>query len=129
MSSRLKDSGIEYTTKLNLFGHDKQRQCMKHAHDLGGQIDNEPIQLEERSTDDWEKRTYVTCECLGWRGVWNTPEKHRRHNDLGTKQYLTLPYYGRWILSAARTLVDKDLVTQTELMEKMIEIKKRRGEK
>ncbi|MCP3672236.1 MAG: nitrile hydratase subunit beta [Gammaproteobacteria bacterium] len=99
---------------------------MRTAHDLGGEDVHEPIEMEEKGeTKEWMSNTYVTCECLAWRGVWNTVEKHRRHVDLGTKQYLELPYYGRWILTAARVLVDKEHVTLTELMNKMEEVKNR----
>ena len=99
---------------------------MKRAQGLGGEYDQDPIQLEESGPPQkWEGNTYATCECLAWRGVWNTVEKHRRHNDLGTEQYLGLPYYGKWLLTAVRAMVDKDLITQSELVDKMVEVKKR----
>ncbi|GMR08580.1 MAG: hypothetical protein BMS9Abin26_1585 [Gammaproteobacteria bacterium] len=127
MSSDNEKTPEQYAPKINIFNHDRFRACMRTAHDLGGEQDDGPIQLEERTEkQQWEANTYVTCECLAWRGVWNTVEKHRRHVDLGTSQYLSLPYYGRWLLSAARVLVDKEHVTLTELMDKMDEVKKRR---
>ena len=68
----------------------------------------------------------MTTECLAWRGVWSAEERRRKQNvDLGTTQYLGLPYYGRWLLSAARILVDRDHVTLTELINKIDEVKKR----
>ena len=39
--------------------------------------------------------------------------------------YLGLPYYGRWIWSAARMLVDKKHISLAELMEKFVEVKSR----
>jgi hypothetical protein len=45
--------------------------------------------------------------------------------DLGTSQYLGLPYYGRWLLSAARILVEGHHITLTELINKIDEVKKR----
>jgi hypothetical protein len=36
-----------------------------------------------------------------------------------------LPYYGRWLLSAARILVDGHHITLTELINKIDEVKKR----
>ncbi|MCP4126127.1 MAG: nitrile hydratase subunit beta [Desulfobulbaceae bacterium] len=126
MTSDNEKKSAPYSPKINLFGHDQFRQCMRTAHDLGGEEVHEPIEMEEKGeTKEWMSNTYVTCECLAWRGVWNTVEKHRRHVDLGTKQYLELPYYGRWILTAARVLVDKEHVTLTELMNKMEEVKNR----
>ena len=73
-------------------------------------------------------RAYVTTECLAWRGTWCAEERRRMQNvDLGTTQYLGLPYYGRWLLSAARVLVDGHHVTLTELINKIDEVKKRHG--
>ncbi len=108
----------------DVFDHARFKECLRAAHDLGGQSDG-PIPLQERETKQWELNTFVTCECLAWRNVWNTVEKHRRHADLGQKQYLDLPYYGRWLLSAARVMVDKEHITLTELLDKIDEVKKR----
>ena len=42
------------------------------------------IQWHEKEEEQWELNTYVTCECLAWRGVWNAEERRRRQNvDLG----------------------------------------------
>jgi hypothetical protein len=102
------------------------KEALRIPHDLGGESGG-PIPLEERQQEPWELNTFVTCECLAWRGVWNTVEKHRRHADLGELQYLSMPYYGRWLLAAARALIDKDHVTITELTRKIDEVKKRHG--
>jgi len=115
------------TLKSDVFDTARFRECMKTAHDLGGE-EGGPISLQEREEGEkqpWEANTFITCECLAWRGVWNTVEKHRRHVDMGREQYLSLPYYGRWLISAARVMVDKEHVTLTELINKMDEVKKR----
>lgn len=98
---------------------------MHPPHDVGGQFDT-PIPYEEKEEEQWELNTYVTCEVLGWRGVWNSEERRRRaDNDLGYTLYLGLPYYGRWILAAARMLVDKNHISLTELIEKIADVKSR----
>jgi hypothetical protein len=62
----------------------------------------------------------------GMARAWCAEERRRMQNvDLGTTQYLGLPYYGRWLLSAARILVDGHHVTLTELINKIDEVKKR----
>jgi hypothetical protein len=102
---------------------------MHPPHDVGGQFDA-PILYEEKEEEQWELNTYVTCEVLGWRGVWNSEERRRRaDNDLGYALYLGIPYYGRWILAAARMLVDKNHISLTELIEKIAEVKSRHGKK
>lgn len=97
-------------------------------HDVGGQADV-PVPYEEKEEEYWELNTYVTCEVLGWRGVWNAEERRRiGNNDLGASLYYGLPYYGRWIWAAARMLVDKQHITLTELLGKIAEVKARHGQ-
>jgi hypothetical protein len=94
-------------------------------HDVGGQADA-PVRYEEKEEEQWELNTYVTCEVLGWRGVWNAEERRRiGNNDLGLSLYYGFPYYGRWIWAAARMLVDKNHVSLTELLEKIAEVRAR----
>ncbi len=105
------------------------RAYTRMPHDVGGEPDV-PIRWEEKEEEQWELNTFATCECLAWRGVWNAEERRRRQNvDLGQTQYLGLPYYGRWLLTAARILVDKQYVTLTELVNKIDEVKKRHEQK
>lgn len=93
-------------------------------HDVGGQRAI-PEPYREKGEEDWEMNTYVTCECLGWRGHWNSEMRRRAENDLGATQYFGYPYYARWITVAAKTLVDKGLVTTDELGAKMDEVRAR----
>jgi hypothetical protein len=105
--------------------HAQYAAYMQPVHDIGGQPDL-PVQYEEKEEEAWELNTYVTCEVLAWRGVWNAEERRRRgNNDVGLSVYLGVPYYGRWILAAARMLVDKNKISLTELMDKIAEVKAR----
>jgi thiocyanate hydrolase subunit beta len=105
--------------------HDKYMAYMQPPHDVGGQLDI-PVQYEEKEEELWELNTYVTCEVLGWRGVWNAEERRRRgNNDLGISLYCGFPYYGRWVLCAAKMLVDKNHISLTELIEKIAEVRTR----
>ena len=45
--------------------------------------------------------------------------------DVGRAEYLGLPYYGRWLLSVARILVEKHHIGLTELTERMAEVTSR----
>lgn len=111
----------------NTFDHARYKESMRIVHDLGGEQGG-PISQEERKSEPWELNTYAICECLSWRGVWTNVEKLRRAADLGDK-YLALPYSGRWLLAAARALVDKERITLTELTDKIEEVKKRHAQK
>lgn len=105
--------------------NDQYRAYTRTAHDVGGERDV-PIPWEEKEEEVWEHNTFVTCEVLAWRGVWNAEERRRRQNvDVGQTVYLGLPYYGRWLLTAALILVDKQFATLSELHDKIDEVKKR----
>lgn len=109
-------------TQIN---HDLFRAYTRLAHDLGGEADI-PVEYHEKQEDIWELNTFATCECLAWRGVWTAEERRRKQNvDVGQTMYLGLPYYGRWLLSAARVLVDKQYITLTELHDKIMELRRR----
>ncbi len=109
--------------------HTLYRAYTRGVHDVGGEPDV-PIRWEEKQEEIWELNTFATCECLAWRGVWNAEERRRRQNvDVGQTVYLGMPYYGRWLLTAALVLVDKQYVTLTELVNKIDEVKKRHEHK
>lgn len=105
--------------------HTLWRAYTRSCHDVGGEPDV-PIVWQEKEEEIWELNTFATCECFGWRGVWTAEERRRRQNvDVGQTQYLGLPYYARWLMTAARILVDKQYVTLSELVNKIEEVKKR----
>ncbi len=108
-----------YSISNDLYG------ALRHVlHDVGGQPDL-PRPYLEKVEEDWEMSTYVTCECLAWRGVWSAESRRRAENDLGMTLYFGLPYYARWITVAAKTLIDKGLVTPDELSAKVDEVRAR----
>ncbi|MEU7633096.1 hypothetical protein AB0C34_24495 [Nocardia sp. NPDC049220] len=98
---------------------------LRHVlHDVGGQPDA-PTVYQEKTEEPWEMNTYVTCECLGWRGAWNSEERRRAENDLGATLYFGLPYYARWATVAAKVLINKGLITPDELSAKVDEVRAR----
>ncbi|MFD4368904.1 hypothetical protein [Rhodococcus sp. NPDC058521] len=103
-------------------------EALRHVlHDVGGQPAL-PVEYKEKVEETWEMNTYVTCECLGWRGVWNSEERRRAENDLGATLYFGLPYYARWITVAAKTLVAKGFITPDELSAKLDDVRARMRE-
>jgi hypothetical protein len=100
--------------------------ALRHVlHDVGGQPDA-PAAYVDKEEEDWELRTYVLCEVLAWRGAWNSEMRRRAENDLGATLYFGLPYYARWITVAAKTLVDKGLISVSELAAKIDEVRARK---
>jgi thiocyanate hydrolase subunit beta len=109
----------------DLIDHERFSAYVKTVHDVGGEPDA-PMKFENKQYEIWELNTYVTCEVLGWRGIWLSEERRRIGNvDVGRTIYLGLPYYGRWLLAAARILVDKHHLSLGELTERMVEVKAR----
>jgi hypothetical protein len=109
----------------DLIDHERFAAYVKTPHDVGGEPDA-PIKFENKQYELWEHNTYVLCEVLGWRGIWLSEERRRMGNvDVGRTIYLGLPYYGRWLLAAARILVEKHHITLSELTERMAEVKAR----
>jgi hypothetical protein len=105
--------------------HARFRAYMKTSHDVGG-VPSAPAEFLLKEEEQWELNTYVTCEVLGWRGIWVSEERRRMQNaDVGNTLYLGFPYYGRWLLAAARVLVDKRHVTLGELIERVDEVRRR----
>ena len=109
----------------DLIDHERFTAYMKTPHDVGGEPDA-PIKFENKQYEAWEDNTFVSCEVLGWRGIWVSEERRRLQNvDLGRTIYLGLPYYGRWLLAAARILVEKHHITLGELTDRQVEVKAR----
>jgi len=101
------------------------RAYMKTPHDVGGEPDP-PAPFEEKEEEQWELDAFVTCEVLGWRGIWTSEERRRLGNvDVGRTNYSGFPYYGRWLLAVARVLVDKRHVTLGELIERIADVRAR----
>ncbi|CAM3472868.1 nitrile hydratase subunit beta [Mycobacterium frederiksbergense] len=109
----------------DLLDHEYVAAYLKPVHDVGGEPDA-PMKYENKQYEAWEELTYVICEVLAWRGIWLSEERRRIGNvDVGRAEYLGLPYYGRWLLSVARILVEKHHIGLTELTERMAEVKAR----
>lgn len=109
----------------DLLDHERIAAYLKPVHDVGGEPDA-PMKYENKQYEALEELTYVICEVLAWRGIWLSEERRRIGNvDVGRAEYLGLPYYGRWLLSVARILVEKHHIGLTELTERMAEVKAR----
>jgi hypothetical protein len=98
---------------------------MKLSHDVGGEPDA-PVIYEEKEEEQWELNTFADCECLGWKGIWCSEERRRLANvDIGRTMYYGLPYYGRWLWSIVRILMEKKCITLGELIERVHSVQER----
>jgi thiocyanate hydrolase subunit beta len=127
LMARLKPSfpDLPQAPTPDLIDHERFTAYVKTVHDVGGEP-AAPEKFENKQYEGWEENTYVLCELLGWRGIWHSEERRRIGNvDVGRTIYLGLPYYGRWVLAAARILVDKHHITLGELTDRLVEVKGR----
>ncbi len=123
--NRLRSSFQDLPDAPYELSNDRIEAYLKTSHDVGG-LRDAPIEFIEKEGEHWEHNTYVTAEVLGWRGIWLSEERRRLHNvDLGRAMYFGLPYYGRWLLGVTRVLIDKHLVSLTELTARYNEVKVR----
>ena len=105
--------------------HVLYRAYMKQSHDVGGEPDV-PGVFEEKEEEQWEVNTFVDCEVLGWRGIWTSEERRRIANvDIGRTMYCGLPYYGRWLWSVVRILMEKQYITLGEVVERVNSVQER----
>lgn len=109
----------------DLMDHGRIVALTKPVHDVGGEPDA-PMKYINKDYEYWEHMTYVICEVLAWRGIWLSEERRRIGNvDVGRAVYQGFPYYGRWLLSVARVLIEKHHIGLTELTERMVEVQNR----
>jgi hypothetical protein len=109
----------------NYLDHARINAYLKPSHDVGGEP-AAPIAYYDKEYEHWEHMTYAICELLAWRGIWVSEERRRIDNvDVGRATYHGFPYYGRWIWSVARVLVEKHHIGLTELCERMDEVRGR----
>jgi thiocyanate hydrolase subunit beta len=72
--------------------------CLWRPHDAAGQPDA-PVQYGEKEEKLWKLNGYVTCEVLGWKGVWKAAERRRRgDNGVGMSLDCGFPCFACWIL-------------------------------
>src|SRR5262245_43339566 len=91
---------------------------MNGVHDMGGMHGFGSI---EREADEpvfhhgWEARTFALRQACGALGKWNIDMSRHANERMPAEEYLPATYYERWLSGLQRLLVEKGLVTATEL--------------
>ncbi len=99
-------------------------------HDMGGQPAG-PVDRHEHDTAFWEKRVDAIMMLLTGkeRRLMTVDELRRGIESLAPDVYDKLGYYERWIASIASILVEKGLLTQTELDARIAALKAKQESK
>jgi hypothetical protein len=73
----------------------------------------------------WEGRLEATCECLSWRGSLDHLERRNAEDRLGESIYSELPPPATSALVVAHSLIERGVLTESQLAEKMSEVRAR----
>ena len=98
---------------------------MKGAHDLGGKpgfgLIN-PEQDEPVFHHDWEKRAFALTLAAGFLGQWNLDMSRYARERMDHDSYLASSYYEKWIHGLQTLLVEKGILTEEEIEQRMRQI-------
>ena len=95
-------------------------------HDLGGQPAG-PVVPNEHDPAFWEKRVDAMRMLLarGDNPIFGTDENRRAIESLGEDAYHRLSYYERWTAAMAALLIEKGVLTDGELKQRMADVERR----
>ena len=99
---------------------------MAGPHDVGGQAAG-PVDRAEHDAAFWEKEVDAIQVLLSddTRRIVGVDELRRGIESLGPEAYDTLSYYDRWIASIASILVEKGILSEAEIAERVSAIRAR----
>lgn len=98
------------------------------VHDMGGEPGGGTIDRSDHAVTFWEQRVDAMLVLLGdaKRRIMDTAELRRGIESLGPEAYTAMSYYERWAASIASMVVEKGIVTQAELDQRVAEIRARK---
>ncbi len=85
------------------------------VHDRGGWPTDEPIDRREHEWEDWEHVANALVGLLRQRGVINVDELRRGIEAMAPAEYEASSYYERWSASIETLLIEKGVLTETEI--------------
>lgn len=98
---------------------------MNGVHDMGGMHGNGPIDIEENEPyfhDEWERRMFSMFLAVFAGGHYNIDEFRHAIERMGPAEYLRTSYYEHWMSSMQRMLVEKGILTESEINARMSEL-------
>ena len=101
---------------------------MEKPHDIGG-LDGGPVNLKEHDTAYWEWQIDAMIRLAMGAGLFTDFAELRDGIErLTPDDYERCTYYERWAKSLAYALLDKGVVTQAHLDERVAAIRQRQAE-
>ena len=101
---------------------------MNGIHDMGGMHGLGPIDREENEPvfhHAWERRAFALNMAAGFLGEWNIDMSRYAREQMPPAEYLATSYYEHWLWGLERLLVEKGLLTRTEIEARVAELRRR----
>lgn len=100
---------------------------MRGPHDVGG-LPAGPVETHAHDVTFWEKQIDGIRAVVGAKGIYRTDENRRWVEQLGEDAYERLTYYERWTAALMRALVEKGVLSQDEIDERVRVVRQRLAE-
>jgi len=87
-----------------------------------------PIDREENEPvfhHAWERRAFALNMAAGFLGDWNIDMSRYAREQMPPAEYLATSYYEHWLWGLERLLVEKGLLTRTEIEARVAELRRR----
>jgi len=97
---------------------------VRSHHDMGG-LPAGKVDRSEHDYADWERRVDAIAVLLGRKRRLTVDERRRAIETLTPQAYDALSYYERWVVALGQTMIQRGIVTSSELALKMLEVEKR----
>jgi Nitrile hydratase beta subunit len=97
---------------------------MRGPHDVGG-LPEGPVDPHAHNPTFWEKQIDGVRAVVAKKGIYRTDENRRWVESLGDDAYNKLTYYERWTAALLRALIDKGVLTQDEVDERVKIVRER----
>ncbi len=97
---------------------------MRGPHDVGG-LPAGPVETNAHDITYWEKQIDAVRAVVGAKGIYRTDENRRWVESLGEDAYERLSYYERWTAALMRALIDKGVLTQDEIDQRVKIVRER----
>jgi hypothetical protein len=98
---------------------------MNAGHDLGGMQGFEAIAPEVDEPvfhAPWEKRAFAMTVACSFGGEWNIDMQRYARESVNPALYLRTTYYEKWLLGLQTLLVERGLVSEEEIAQRMSEL-------
>ena len=93
---------------------------MVGPHDIGGQKFG-PINFNSKKKSALDKRIDVLQRLVGWGGakIYRVDELRFKIESISEENYKKLSYYERWLFAIYNLLIDKDVLSEKEIENKL----------